>query len=284
MADLSDVEQALVTLIAQTMYPNGTAQPSVANVPCVVYAGWPTASRLDDDLVAGKVHITVFPRPEERNTTRYSTEWQQLSLNTATITLTISGQTITVGGAMPAPFTAHNVMAMVNGKPYVYAVQAIDTLTSIATALAALINADVTASSAGAVITIPAPARISAARVGITGTAIREIRRQERTFQITIWADTPAHRDAVSQPIDVALTVAQFLTMPDTTGARLIYKGSPVSDAQEKANLYRRDLLYSVEYATTQTEVETQVTQIVENVSSAVVGAKAYDATKTIYQ
>ena len=39
--------------------------------------------------------------------------------------------------------------------------------------------------------------------------------------------------------------------MPDGFGARLIYKNSMVIDALQKANLYRRDLNYHVEYATT---------------------------------
>jgi len=43
----------------------------------------------------------------------------------------------------------------------------------------------------------------------------------------------------------------RFLEMPDGFGARLIYKNSMVIDAQQKANLYRRDLNYTVEYATT---------------------------------
>lgn len=100
MADLSDVQNALVTLAAQTIYPNGTGQPSIATAPVVIYAGWPIASRLDDDLAAGKVHVSVYARPEERNTTRYSRDWQTVSINPATLTLTATVNTVTVGGTV----------------------------------------------------------------------------------------------------------------------------------------------------------------------------------------
>lgn len=285
MADQIDVENALIAMIAQTIYPNGTGQTSIAGVPCVVYAGWPTASRLDADLIAGKTHISVFPTAIERNTTRYPKEWKAQAVNAATLTITVNGQAVTVGGAMPAPFTAHNLVLAVSGKDYTYAVQSTDTLTSIATALAALLAVDFAGtSSAGAVITIPVAAHISAVRIGTSGTSIMEIRRQERVFQITVWSDTPAHRDAVIQPVDIALANTQFLTLADGTAARLIYKNSPVTDNNQKAKLYRRDLMYSVEYATTQTEADYQIIAAQSNFSNQPSGATAPISSFTINQ
>jgi len=284
MSDLIDVQNSLVSIVAAAAYPNGTGQASVSGSPIVVYAGWPTASRLDTDLIAGKAHITVYPTLIETNKTRYSKDWQQQSINTATITAAIVGQTVVIGGAMPSPFTAHNVVAMVNGLPYVYAVQAGDTLTTIAAALAALIAVGVTGTtSSGAVITMPSTANITAARVGVTGTAIREIRRQERVFQITVWANTPAQRDAIGSALDIALAATEFLTMPDGYGARMIYRNSHVTDDLQKAKLYRRDFQYSVEYATTQTEVETQITQEQLNTSVQNDGSTQYTAQRTTY-
>lgn len=260
MADLSDIENALVALIAQTVYPNGTGQASAAGFPAKIYPGWPTQSQLDADLHAGTVHVTVFPRPEERNTTRYSKDWKDLSTSTPTITLTISGQTITVGGTVPGSNNPQNVAVIANGQSFLYAVQTSDTLTSIATALATAIAAGIPGTTnTGAVITLPSDARIAAARVGIGGTLIREVRRQERLFQITLWTDTPTHRAALAALIDPVLADTQFLTMADQTAARLIYKGSPITDGMQKSKLYRRDLLYTVEYATTQTASATQI-------------------------
>lgn len=282
MADLVDVENELVQLIASTIYPNGTSQASVTGVPTTIYVGWPTASNLDADLAAlaiggGKMHVTVFPLDAERNTTRYPRAWQQVQAPAVTLTLTQAGQQVTVGGTVSTP---QNVVLMVGYKPYVYAVQATDTLASIAASVAALISG---ATAAGAVITVPNSLLITAARVGAAGTNIMEVRRQERVFQITVWADTPAHRDAAAQAIDVALAQMEFITLADQTAARLIYRGSFVDDMVQKANLYRRDLRYSVEFATTVTETDTQITQTQLNTSAAVAGVLPYQPVATTY-
>lgn len=203
MADLTDVANALVTLVSATLYPNGIGQASVAGVGVRVYQGWPNPEQLDPDLRATTpiCHVSVYPRPEEKNTTRYMPTWKQTSVNTPTLTLTIAGQAVTVGGTVPLASNPHVVMVMGNGKPYVYAVLATDTLNSIAAALAALIAADIAGTAAaGAVITLPNSARLQAARVGVTGTAVREVRRQERSFQIGIWADTHVRHRCAPPP------------------------------------------------------------------------------------
>lgn len=284
MADINDVENALVNLIAAALYPNGTGQSSAAGVPVVVYPGWPTASRLDADLLVGKAHVTVFSGGPERNTTRYSRDWHEQTLATATLTLTVAAQTVTIGGAMPAPFTPHVLAVMVNGLPHPYQVLAGDTPSSIAAALAALVAADVPGTAAaGAVITLPVGARINAARVGVTGTAIRELRRQEREFRTSVWSDTPDHRRAVAGIVDVALGAVDRITLPDGYSARLVYHSAMDVDNQQKAKLYRRDFVYSVEYATTQAETQTQITQEQLNTSGRLDGSSQDGPVTTTY-
>jgi hypothetical protein len=283
MADVVDVMSALVAAMAQVIYPNGTAQPSVTGLATVIYAGWPQSSQLDKDLAAlntggGRVHVTVYATGAEKNTTRYSTDWLPLTQPAQTVTLVVAGQTITVGGAVSVP---QNIAILVNGLPCTYAVQANDTLTSIATALAVQIPG---ASNTGPVITLPATARIQAARVGGAGTMFREVRRQQRAVQLTIWADTPAHREATAQAIDVALAATEFVTLSDQTAARIIYQSSRLDDGTQKANLYRRDLIYSVEYATTQTSAATTVTVAQQNLHTGVSGSSATTTNQTIYQ
>ncbi len=56
--------------------------------------------------------------------------------------------------------------------------------------------------------------------------------------------------------IDAALAMMPFIAMPDGTAARLIYAGSTVFDQSQDAILYRRDLAYTVEYATTITALQ----------------------------
>lgn len=262
MSDIIDVQLALVAIAAAAVYPAGTGAASVSGSPIVIYPGWPTASRLDADLLVGKAHINVYPTQIENNKTRYSKEWTESSINAPGLTVAVVGQVITIGGAVPAPFEQNNVSVTVSGKAYVYAALANDTVASIAAAVAALIAADWPGTAAaGGIITLPGAASITDSMIGVTGTLRRELRRQQRVFQITVWANTPAQRDTISGALDVALADVQRLTMPDGLSARLIYMNSHVSDELQKAKLYRRDFQYSVEYATTQSMTATQITQ-----------------------
>jgi hypothetical protein len=180
MADLTDVANALVTAIAAAAYPSGTAQPSVGNVPILVYQGWPNPAALTADLLAGKVHINVFPRPNDRVTSLSMGDdgWVETTNN------------------------------------------------------------------------------------GVTGTSIREVRRQTRTFQITLWANCYDHRDPVASAIDSALAVMTRLVMPDTTQAIASYLHSTQDDDSQKQGVYRRDFFFDVNYATTQVETEYAVKEI----------------------
>lgn len=284
MADLSDVSAALVTLAAAAVYPSGTGSPSVCGTGVRVYAGWPNAQQLDTDLAQAICHVSVYPRPEERNTTRFAPTWQPVSINTQTLTVAAVGQAVAFGGTVPPAGNPHNVAILANGAAYVYAVQTGDTLAGIAAALAALVAVGIPGTvAAGAVVTLPASARLNAARVGVTGSSMREVRRQERSFQIGVWADTPGRRDAIAQAIDSALAFTTFVTMPDSSAARLTYKNSVVGDQFQKDKLYRRDLMYSVEYATTQTELDTQITQQQLNVSAAIAGVAPFTPISTTY-
>jgi hypothetical protein len=253
--------------------------PSVSGTDIVIYAGWPQSDNLAADLANGKTHITVFPKAEERNTTRYP-EYEHVIVPPApTLTLKIGGPVlangqvlfdtpgvtwdsggdydlgiardviVTVGGTVSVP---QNLALRINNKFYTYAVQKGDTLASIATALASLVAAGVAGTSVtGAAITIGPTGRLQAARIGGFGTVTKEVRRQERVMMITVWANAPGLRDLIAAAVDVSLAETKFLCLPDGFGARLIYKNSMVIDADQKAGLYRRDLNYHVEYATT---------------------------------
>lgn len=285
MASLSDVQNTIVSLIASTIYPEGTGSPSAANaVPCMIYAGWPLPAQLDADLADGKAHVSVYALPQEQNTTRFSSDWQQQSINSATLSLTVDGQNITVAGVIPDADNPHHLVLLINWKVYVYAVLPSDTLASIAAALLALVSVDFpSASRSGAAITLPSTARIASARVGVVGVGIREVRRQERSFQITVWASSPDDRDSIADLLDQAFASVLFLTLPDNFLARFLYKSSPITDGMEKTGLYRRDFIYSVEYATTQTEVESQITQEQINIDAKRDGATAYTTISSIY-
>jgi len=262
MADLADVSTSLVNLIAAALYPSGTGSASAIGADCYIFPGWPNSTELDKHLRAGAVEITVYPQPNmERVTTRYPREWRELSRVTPTVTAAVSGATVTIGGAVT---TGHYVTLLVAGQPYSYAAQAGDTLTSIAAALAALINVNVAATAAGAVITMPAlmSGRI-VARTGAPATLIRELRRQQRGYQVIIWAPSPALRSAAAKVIDGALTGTDFVPLADGTTGWLVYRSSDESDKGVKALEYRRDIFWWVEYPTTETMTSNPVTAFV---------------------
>jgi len=264
MADITDVSSALVTTIAGIVYPNGTSQPSIAGVPVLVYQGWPDSAQLRADLAANKIHVSVFPQPNMlRTISSAMSDWSTPSVPANTVTLTLSGQAVTVGGTVSTP---QNAALVIDNKAYVYAVQAGDTLASIATALAALVNVDQTATAAGVVVTIPGAKYISP-RVGGVGVATRETRRQEQTYMVTIWANCFDQRDPIASAIDSALSGVVHLTLPDQN-ATLRYKNSRQDDSQQKEGIYRRDLMYAVEFSTFQSATLSQITATVENVSA----------------
>lgn len=255
MADISDVQNTLVTLVANAVYPNGTSQPSVSGSDIRIFAGWPIPANLDADLAAGKANVSIYATNIERVTTRFDMSWQELSINTPTLTAIVdsSGTRVTIGGTAA---TSQSVMIILNGTGYAYAVQINDTLNSIATNTAALIPG---ATVSNNVITV-SNAYSLIARIGVTGTGIRELKRQERVFWIITWAPTPSARDIIASAIDVALSATIRIALLDGYYARLRYIGTTPTDDIEKENLYKRSLSYAVEYATTQTETEYSVT------------------------
>ncbi|MDE1139971.1 MAG: hypothetical protein PW999_10010 [Paraburkholderia tropica] len=252
MASVEDIMNTLATQISAYVYPSGTGQPSVTGKVIKVYPGWPTSSSLDKDLQADNVNVSIFPSGPERNVTRYAPKNNVMSIAAATLTLTANKNVVTVGGTMPSPFTAHNLALLVENQPFIYSVQSTDTLTSIATGLAALIAvAFPGTTSSGPVITLPVNTIPVVARVGTTGVVTTEWERQRQRMQITVWAADPTCRMQVGEAIRAGFSQISFLTMPDGYGARVLSAGSTLSDILEKAKTYRRDLFYDVEYATT---------------------------------
>jgi hypothetical protein len=68
--------------------------------------------------------------------------------------------------------------------------------------------------------------------------------------RIICWCPTPPIRDLVAAALDAALTEMSFLVLPDDTNARIVYRNTAGYDQSQNALLYRRDLLYTVEYST----------------------------------
>jgi hypothetical protein len=248
MADLTDVENYLVNAITTAIYPNGSNNPSVAGIDAMVYAGNPVPSQLDIDLspdnLVQRAHITVNFYMD-KDASNLLDGWQTVTINMPSLTLSVNENagTITVGGTVSTPI---NCVIKVNKLIYRYAVQQADTLQTVAANIAALIP---NASSVSNVITVPNAYQLIA-HTGSVGTAINAVGQQQAVFRITVLAPSFIYRTAFSKAIQGYLDENYRLTMPDSTGANMSYKGTRQFDAYQKTFIYRRDLMYQVTYYT----------------------------------
>lgn len=262
MADITDVANALVDIIDVRLHPNGVGQPGAYSPPVKVYAGWPDPEQLRTDLddvspgVPSFLHVSVWKLEMERDTTRYPDEWMELPIQAATYAASVLGNTITISGAAPAEYEPQNIAAEIGGIPHAFVVTAADgdTAADVAAALAAEIVAEVPGVVAvGADIIVPQPYRVGFARVGVIGQVTRELARSETGFQVTVWANTHGQRTALAKRLEPTLAAAIRIPMPDGSVARMTRRGSTDMDKAERQGAYRRDLVYSVEYAVTET-------------------------------
>lgn len=265
MSDLSDVENSLVTLIASTLYPSGPSNPSITGFPARVYRGWPNSDKLDLDLRAGNSHVTVIEAAGYSRLTGGYIDNTPLDVpGVPTLTATVNLNTVTIGGTAGA---GQLVGLMVAGASYAYSLTGGDTLTTAATALAALVNAGplvevpgnpptwvaspqvISASSAGPVITLATTLTI-VARTGARGTSQVRPRWQCQGVKITAWTPTFTARDAICSALDAVLSNTPWLALPDNQQARLEWRNSYSDDVTQRELLWRRDLLYTAQFAT----------------------------------
>ena len=250
MADQSDVETALVNAAMAALYPQGLSGPSICGAPVRLYRGWPESSALDADLAAGYVNITVFPEETgERNTTRYLPQWSNPAPVTPTLTVATTPDSATFAGSAGAGQIA-GILA--DADTYVYPCQSGDAPANVAANLASQIMANRLVQLSNATITLPGVQRLIARTVATQG-VFNQVRRQEQIFRLIGWCADPALRDAAMIALDSALAATYFLPFSDGSVGRLRFRQSITLDRQENASLYRRDLLYSVEYPTLQT-------------------------------
>jgi len=263
MANVLDVADALVSLIASAIYPDGTDNPSVfGGIDCKISSGWPMPAQLDTDLSAGLVNISVYNKPGMgRNVTvNGDQDWVQKIAPVPTLTAVISGQTVTIGGTVSVP---QLVAVLVQNKQYVYVVQSGDTLALVAQGVLALLQADYpSASRSGAVITMPSSANIKAARIGAEGASLRTHRRQEESFRIIIWSGSPALRATVAAFVEGVLAPVRFIPMPDHSVCRIVFTDSSYHDELQSTLIYRYDIGYKCTFSVVETQRQMQLVSV----------------------
>ncbi len=244
MADISDVEQALVEVIASVLYPDGVGGASAVQSVVQVYRGWPPQLGLNTSLMSGVQTVSVSSDPKDtKETTRYPRVWRPGAISAPSLTLTVVGQSVVVGGSAGAGQVA-GVVA--DGTAYALSVGAEDTPISIAAGFAAMIPG---ASSVGDEVAIPGAASLLA-RVEGVGVASVETRRQQQGFLVNLWCSSPLARDSLAGVIDRALSGIDWLRLADGSAGLLRYKSTTETDTSENAGLFQRQLTYTVEYPT----------------------------------
>ena len=255
MADQSDVENAIAALAAAALYPEGPDTASLPGPPCRIYRGWPNPVALNADLAMGCVNVTIFAGDASPHlTTRFSEEW--LSSPVApTLKASVSNASVTFSGSADPGQLAG---VLIDGHTYVHRTQANDTPALVAATIGTLIRATRIVHLQVASLTVPGANNLLA-RVVADRPALKEIRRQRLTIRVSCWCPSPATRDATATAIDTAFAALRFLTLADNSQAWLTLAGGAVFDQSETASLYRRDLLYAVEYATTLTQSQPEM-------------------------
>ncbi len=246
MPDIADVEQAVVDKITAILYPAGPSQSSLIGALCRVYRGWPNSATLNTDLSAGAVNVTVVTDNDTgHTTTRYLPKWQTQSA-TPGVAVAWSGQTVTILGS---PAAGDVVGVLIDGMAYAYRIQAGDSCDLVASNLNQLVQTRRPSSVQGPTMTVAGASSIQV-RAVCDRPASFESRRQEKDLRIICWCPIPQIRDAVAAAIDSALAQMGFMILADNTSARVIYRNTTSYDQAQNALLYRRDLIYTVEYPT----------------------------------
>lgn len=245
MPDISDVEEALAREAARAIYPDGSER--LTPFPVKVFRGYPIKNDLDDDMVAGIVQVAVWSKPDvTRLTTRFIDAWEELPPPPGHLRVAFerSGNAaiVTLSGT---PRAGDRVGVRRNGVPVSVPVSDGDTLADVASRLAAAIPG---ASAFGPALNIPW-ANDFVARAAHLRTARREVRRTVQGLTVAVFAPDPEKRDLVAALVDGHLGGMDWLPLPDQTAGRLLYVSTAHLDGTSKADIFQRDLDWSVEYA-----------------------------------
>jgi membrane-associated protease RseP (regulator of RpoE activity) len=269
MPDQADVEDALVIAAGAACYPGGgpyVLANSIVGANVEIRRGFPLSAALDAALAAGNVFVSVnADKNSSADRTRFDNDWEEIAPPVATLTVTVAADTATFSGAAGVAQSVGIRLGGPSAVTFTAALAATDGPNEAAAAMAAMIPGSAATGSSIQCVGFP---RI-AARVAGWGTLQREARRQEDVFRLVIYAPSRALRDRVSKAIDLAITSEDWIDLPDETCGRVRYRGTLTNDATVKAADWQRDLIFSVEYAATQTMQAPSILWVSNTVTTA---------------
>jgi hypothetical protein len=262
MATLQQVMDALTAQIRTVVTPLA--------IPYVCYAGWVSQEALKYEVasqgaqagtwVKGRAHITVYDTDAEANTSRFFPEWDTITPPVVGLAVTTAQGVMTFAGT---PATGLNIGVTVGNRFAIpYQTGAGDTtLALVAQNVAAAINAasqpGVSAIATGSSVAVLG-GNVSIA-IGGTATIGAEFSRSEKQFLITIWAPSDAARQSLEAAIRPMLDSLLWIPLGDGQDGRVRYVKTKNYEPQFSAAVYRRDILYAVEFASVVTTTATQI-------------------------
>lgn len=263
MADISDITAYLQAVATAAVYPNGTGQPSVANMDVRIFEGWPLPDLLDMDVSGQKAnptpggkpiprpggpvsHVSVYPM-QGNNATVY----QQLE-HTLIISLPVYGIAITVVGPLitlsGTPGPGEYVTIIIN-RSDIYSETGASIAAIIASLIAKILIKYPLASSTSTTITVPNTFSYVVRQGGI-GILGKVTHRQKQSVMVSVWCPNHTARSVLAAAIDNLIKRNIIVAMPDTSQALITYNRTNLSDEKIMSTIYRRDLIYDIEYAT----------------------------------
>ena len=290
MADLSDVENALVVKITTALFP-GTLPTQLSISPVTgtfarIFRGIPASEKLEADMSANVGNVSVMARDGmTRNTTRFAPVWNLPAVAVQpTLTASVSGTTVTYGGTGGAGQVTGVLIGQTaqSSLAYAYRVLAGDTPATVAAAIAALVPG---ASATGAVLTVPAGPVV--ARVMADATGILETARQEQVFAVTCWCPTPSARDTLASAVGSALAgmmdangnLTSFLPLADGSSGYLRPRSaSNEGDRSQDDNVWQRMTLYTCDFPTTLVQSLPRMLFGIENYSANGAALATYES------
>jgi hypothetical protein len=276
MADLSDVENAFVSSIANVIFPNISYSPySIVESPITstnirLMRGWPIDDQLKNDLLANVTNITVFSSPGvAKNNTRSlrnSAIWTTAQA-TPTMTATLSGSNVTFAGtASTSEVIGIGLKTPGNQRGYSMRLTAGLTPTQAATTFA---NNIAGSTSVGPVLTLTAPNNEIVVQVGGDVTTLMEVHRNDQQIMVVVWSPTVALRDQLCSIIDPNLSYINHLYFPEgSVSGPIRNAGTFTDDCVGKTFMWKRTLFYMVEYPVMYTQIYPIMSLGIETVNS----------------